>query len=140
MKHDLQPYTRLFQAYTELRAIERREQRVSVFNGEVVENRSIIRNGGAARVYSHGCWGMASFSNITEDAMTQAIRDAADRAIWLGEQEPRQVLTLPARPGVDEHDLSAPQIDRRNQLHDSAPFESSNLTFFASAGGSTGWN
>lgn len=109
MKHDLQPYTRLFQAYTELRAIERREQRVSVFNGEVVENRSIIRNGGAARVYSHGCWGMASFSNITEDAMTQAIRDAADRAIWLGEQEPPHALTLPARPGVDEHDLSMPQ-------------------------------
>ena len=40
MKHDLQPYTLLFQAYMELRAIERREQRVSVFNGEVVENRS----------------------------------------------------------------------------------------------------
>ncbi|GAK53214.1 TldD/PmbA family protein [Candidatus Moduliflexus flocculans] len=109
MKHDLQPYTHLFQGYTELRVQERHEQRVAVFNGEVMENRRITTGGVAARAYSNGGWGMASFSNIEDATITQAIRDAADHARWLGEQESRQALTLPAYPGVDEHDLSAPQ-------------------------------
>ena len=109
MKHDLQPYTGLFQAYTELRAIERREQRVSVLNGEVVENRSIMTGGAAARVYSHGCWGVASVPNIAEDAIAQAIRAAADHACWLGGQEQRQPLLFPSCPGQEEHDLSVPQ-------------------------------
>lgn len=109
MKHDLQPYARLFQRYTELRVQERRKQCVSLLNDDVVENCSITTNGTVARVYANGAWGMASRPTIAEDAITQAIRDADAHVRWLGEQEARQALTLPAHPGVDEHDLSAPQ-------------------------------
>ena len=48
MKHNLQPYTGLFQGYTELRVLERRETRISVLNGDVVENRSLLTGGVAA--------------------------------------------------------------------------------------------
>ncbi len=118
MKHDLQPYTSLFQAYTELRAHEQREQRVSIVNGNVMENRSSMTGGVAARIYANGAWGMASHSDISKDTIEQAIREAADHARWLGEQEPRQPLLLPACPGVDEHDFSVPQneLSRKDLL------------------------
>jgi len=88
---------------------ERRETRISVLNGDVVENRSLLTGGVAARVYSGGCWGLASQLTISKEAISQAVRDAADHARWLGEQEQRQPLLFPACPGVEEHDLSVPQ-------------------------------
>lgn len=81
---DLQEYSRLFSAYTELRVQENRSVTVGFIKGNNTVNTRSTTGGVSARVYKNGSWGFASTPELQRDAIVSIVKAATDNAEFLG--------------------------------------------------------
>ncbi|NMB45078.1 MAG: TldD/PmbA family protein [Firmicutes bacterium] len=112
---DLCNYAKLFTAYTELRAQENRNVRISFVKGHNALNSRASTSGISARVYSNGSWGFASNPEMTEEAIRLAIRTATDNALFLDSREHKGKGQLPMTiaSSVNDHSTRKPRLGQK---------------------------
>lgn len=115
---DLREYAELFTAYTELRAQENRNVRITFVRGNNTHNSRTSTSGISARVYSNGSWGFASNPEITEDALKLAIEAATDNALFLDSRERKGKGQLPVATtsSVNDYSTRKPRLGQMELL------------------------
>ncbi len=115
MIRDLRQYSRLFTAYTELRAQENRNVTIAFVKGNNTANARSAVSGVSARVYKGGSWGLSSNPELSDDAIKSVIDSATRNAVFLDERERKGKPPLPSAPGISENDFSTkkPRLSQR---------------------------
>ena len=93
---NLAAYANRFAEYTELRLQQNTNQRITLLNGDVVENSSSTDSGVSARVYKGGVWGFSSGPDLGQAQIEQTIADATRNAGFLARRASKGDRTLPA--------------------------------------------
>ena len=106
IRFGLEGYSRLFSAYTELRAQENRNISVVFVKGNNTTNARAAISGVSARVYEGGSWGFASNPDLTEDAVKSVISTATDNAAFLDSREQQGKPALPSKPATSHNDFT----------------------------------
>lgn len=96
----------LFRGYTELRIQENRTTSISLVDGTVMGNSRRSENGVSARCWKNGSWGFASSSELTDEAVRQAVGSASFNAEFLDSRAGKKLGELPGPAGSGEWDLS----------------------------------
>ena len=81
-------------SYVELRYHSRILNEVKVTNGVLDRIRSVLNDGVGIRVLVSGCWGFSSTSEISEDSVLGAAKDAVSSAALLSDGKKRRVEKL----------------------------------------------
>lgn len=80
---NLKPHSQLFSEYTELRVQENRNTRLTMVNGDLVNNVSTAIGGVSARVFKNGRWGFASSPHVTNEGIKSVIQSSTNNANFL---------------------------------------------------------
>lgn len=94
---DLQPYSKFFNGYTELRVQENRGTRIAIVKGNVTTNTHTVNSGVSARAYQNGYWGFASNPIISDGDIQRVIQSATENAHFLSHKELQKGNQLPVR-------------------------------------------
>ena len=115
MKKDLQEYTALFRAPTELRAQTNRYWECAITNRTVTCHHSAHRHGVSSRVSHNGNRGFAAASGITDEVIRYTLCTAYHNALVLTGHCKTDLLDEPIAPGESYTDLRTnnnPGFDR----------------------------
>ncbi|MGP1576273.1 MAG: TldD/PmbA family protein [Treponema sp.] len=108
---DLKRHARLFSEYTELRVQQNTEARVTVVNGDILNNTQTKKSGVSARAFKNGVWGFASSPAIDDTAIADSVRRAAENACFLATKTGAGTQTLPACAGKGIYGIHNPAKD-----------------------------
>lgn len=103
---NLAAYANRFSQYTELRLQQNTNQRITLLNGDVVENSSSTDSGVSARVYKEGIWGFSCGPDLTAGQIEQTIADATRNAEFLAQRASKGDRTLPVAKTRQESDFA----------------------------------
>lgn len=112
---NLAAYANRFSAYTELRAQQNTNQRITLLNGDVVENASSTDSGISARVYKDGMWGFACAPELAGGPIEQVIADATRNAEFLARRAAKGARSLPVGKTRQESDFSTSKPRRTRE-------------------------
>jgi TldD protein len=82
--------------YCELRVQENQDIRISLLNGDIINNSSTKVKGISARSYCKGKWGFSSNSEISIKVANDLIKEAEDNAYFISQKG--SFIDLPSRP------------------------------------------
>ncbi len=118
MKHEsLNQFKDSFTHYTELRAQENRNNRVTLTNGDVTGNVNAVTSGISARVYKDGNWGFSSNPEISDESITRAVKASTDNVQFMNKKDTSRCgIFLPETQANYEMDFTTPQ-NRQTQKH-----------------------
>jgi len=102
---NLKRFSDEFSEYTELRAQENSNIRITMLNGSIVGNMRASQSGISARAFKNGVWGFASTPESTDAAIKQIIELAGSNARFLASKEGQGSITLPSRPCTIDKNL-----------------------------------
>jgi TldD protein len=100
---DLHRFSRLFTAYTELRAQENRTVTIVSVRGNISTNSRTGIGGISARVNQNGSWGFASSPDLSREAITSVIKAASENAAFLDSREKKGKGRLPETTVTSEN-------------------------------------
>lgn len=103
---NLAVYSNRFSEYTELRLQQNTNQRITLLNGDVVENASSTDSGVSARVYKDGVWGFACAPDLAPARIEQTINDATRNADFLARRAGKGDSNLPVVKTRQESDFA----------------------------------
>ena len=112
MKHTtLNQFKDSFTNYTELRAQENRNNRVTLTNGDVTGNVSNVTSGISARVFKDGNWGFSSNPEISDESITSAVRASMENVQFMNKKDPSRCgIFLPETEANYEMDFTTSKV------------------------------
>mgnify|MGYP001552720017 CR=1 FL=1 len=90
-KIDLNPYLDSINEYAEIRVQENKDEKISIVNGNIMKNTSVLKSGVSARVYKKSKWGFCSLPEITPQAISKVIKQADENADFLSKKEKSEI-------------------------------------------------
>jgi len=111
----LDQYLSFISQYTELRVQENSSLNITFLNGNLVGNAKDITNDISARSYQNGDWGLASSSEISEEAIKTIIKEASENAFFLDSREKRNKPFFNKTTGSFEKNFGTKKIKLSQQ-------------------------
>jgi TldD protein len=107
MKFDnLKRFAGSFPEYAELRAQENTQARITMLNGNLVNNARSAQSGVSARAYKNGVWGFASTPETSDAAINHILDQAVMNARFLAAKSGQNLNeTLPSKPDAANKDI-----------------------------------